>query len=552
MSTRNLPDDPNLDQLKKQAKALLRRIRAGDPAALALADEFHPVQRLADAQLVIARSYGFASWARLSRHLELVGRYSRSPHRAAVGGRLDTPQQRADEFLRLVTLHYGDDDPVRRTAARRLLDEHPDVARANLFTMVVAGQLDAVRAELADRPTGWAGRQGGPYDWEPLLYLAYSRIDVPDGVPLQIAGLLLDHGADPNAGYLWQGMPSPFTALCGAFGRGEGDQPPHQYRLQLARLLLEAGADPNDSQTMYNCGPGCPPPYDDEHLELLLEFGLGRGDGGPWHDRLTAAHPTPVQLLEDELVFASSAGLRRRVELVVAQGVEVDGRGTAHPVFHGHRAYELAALNGHTGIGELLRAAGAAPLDDVHRLLAAAMNGDRAEVARLTDRDPGLADRARQRNPFLPVRAAELGRVPALELLTALGFDLDVMAMGAPLHLAALHGRLDAVRTLIALGADPELRDRSYRATPLDWARHGKQQEVADYLSRLPPQDRCQRSGPNRNLTLSHRPEASLTARKDWRSSAQAVMLAHHGDQDSSARRLGVHLAVPAPDRGRR
>lgn len=484
MPTRNLPDDPNLDQLRKQAKALLRRIRAGDPAATALADEFHPIQRLADAQLVIARSYGFASWARLTRHLALVSHYSRSPHRTPVGG-LGTPEQRADEFLRLATLDYGGDDPVRRTAAQRLLDEHPDLARTNIYTMVVAGDLDAVRAELTRNPTGLANRQGGPYDWEPLLYLAYGRIDAPDGAPVEIARLLLHHGADPDAGYLWQGLPSPFTALCGAFGRGEGDQPPHQYRLELARVLLEAGADPNDAQTIYNCGLGCVPPYDDDHLELLLEFGLGRGDGGPWHERLTAAHPTPGQLLADELVFASSAGLLHRVQLIVAQGIDVDERGTEHPLFHGHRAYELAALNGHTRVGEVLRAAGAAPLDDVHQLLAAAMNGDRAEVGRLVAADPGLAERARSRNPFLPIRAAELGRVAALELLAGLGFDVNVVATGSPLHQAALHGRLDAVQKLIALGADMNLRDRSHHATPLGWAEYAKQQEVADYLSRL-------------------------------------------------------------------
>ena len=176
---------------------------------------------------------------------------------------------------------------------------------------------------------------------------------------MAVAKLLLDNGADPNAGYLWQGMPSPFTAVTGAFGRGENDQPPHQNRLELARLLLTAGADANDSQTMYNCGPGCPPPYDDAHLELLLEFGLGKGDGGPWHERMTTAHPTPRQLLEDELVFASHEGLLHRVQLVLAQGIDPDGRGTEHPIFAGHRAYELAAVQGHTEIAELLLAHGA-------------------------------------------------------------------------------------------------------------------------------------------------------------------------------------------------
>jgi ankyrin repeat protein len=478
MPTRNLPNDPHLDHLRKQAKTLLKQVRDADPEAVALAAEFHPVQTLADAQLVIARSYGFPSWPRIVRHLELVDRYSRSPHRQAVGGPLDTPQQRADEFLRLATLHYGQDDPARRRTAEQLLEQFPDVALSNIYTKVVAGAVDAVRVELAADP--WQAREeGGPYRWEPLLYLTYGRLDVPHQV--EIARLLLDHGADPNAGYLWQGLPSPFTALTGAFGRGEGDQPPHRDRVELARVLLDAGADPNDSQTMYNCGPGCPPPYDDVHLELLLEYGLGRGDGGPWHERMTTAHPTPRELLEDELVFAASAGLAHRVELVLAQGTDPDGRGTRHPVFQGHRAYEFATVLGYTEIADLLRTRDAAPVDDVHELFAAVMRGE------TPDADAELVARAIRRNPYLPIRAAEIGRSEALEPLQRLGFDLNVVAMSAPIHQAAINGHLDTVKKLIELGADPELRDPSYGGNALGWAEHGQQQAVADYLRGLSP-----------------------------------------------------------------
>ncbi|HEY0471000.1 MAG TPA: ankyrin repeat domain-containing protein [Kribbella sp.] len=474
MPTRKLPDDPNLEHLKKQAKTLLRQVRAEDARAVALAAEFHPVNNLADAQLVVARRYGFPSWRRLIRHLDTVSRYSRSPHRQPVGGPLDSPEQRADEFLRLATLHYGADDPARRSQARRLLESHPEVALSNIYTMVVAADPSRLRAALQRDPSA-ATREGGPYQWEPLLYLTYSRLDAPDR--LEAAEILLRNGADPDAGYLWEGLPSPFAAITGAFGRGEGNQPPHQNRLELARLLLEAGADPNDSQTMYNCGPGCPPPYDDDHLELLLEFGLGRGDGGPWHERLTSAHATPRQLLEDELVFASSKGLLHRVQLVLGQGTDPEGRGTEHPIFHGHRAYELAAVQGHSEIAELLRAKGAAPLDEVHELFAAIMQGKPISA------DPELAALAVQRNPYLPIRAAELGRTNALQPLKDLGFDLNVLGTTTPLHEAAFHGHLDTVKKLIELGADPTIEDPGYHSTPRGWAEYNNQQAVVDYLS---------------------------------------------------------------------
>lgn len=71
---RPLPPRPSLEFEHKEAKALLRRLRAGDLEALARARERHPAIdervpiRLADAQLVIAREYGFTSWPKLVRY----------------------------------------------------------------------------------------------------------------------------------------------------------------------------------------------------------------------------------------------------------------------------------------------------------------------------------------------------------------------------------------------------------------------------------------------------------------------------------------------------
>jgi hypothetical protein len=71
MADRHFPVRPNLDQLRHQAKDLLRSIRRRDPSALAELAKHHPSQpkpdaaKLADAQLALARSYGIASWPRL-------------------------------------------------------------------------------------------------------------------------------------------------------------------------------------------------------------------------------------------------------------------------------------------------------------------------------------------------------------------------------------------------------------------------------------------------------------------------------------------------------
>jgi len=76
---RTLPDKPNLNQLKKQAKDLLKAFQAGEPTAI---DEMrahypHPISgpqehvlQLSDAQLVLARAYGFDSWPKLKAFVD--------------------------------------------------------------------------------------------------------------------------------------------------------------------------------------------------------------------------------------------------------------------------------------------------------------------------------------------------------------------------------------------------------------------------------------------------------------------------------------------------
>lgn len=474
MAVRRLPDNPDLEHLKNEARTFQRHVRAGDPEAVAEVRERHPAVgdltafRLADAHLVVARGYGFPSWARLRRHLETIARYSRTPHRQPVGGPLDGPDDLASEFLRLACLTYGGDDVARHRRARELLAEHPGIARHSIHSIAAVGDVAAARALLATDPAQ-ARREGGPYAWEPLLYLAYSRLDSGQlrHSTLEVARMLLGRGADPNAGYLWEGLTSPFTALAGAFGGGEDDvnQPPHQHAVELARLLLEAGADPNDSQALYNrqFRPS------DDHLELLFEYGLGRGDGGPWHARLAPAHPTAAEMVEDQLLWAASRNLVERVRLLLLHGVAVDGRGTWHLGVGGASAYAIAVLSGNTEIAGLLRAAGAAPvaLDPAQELVAACLRGDGAAVDVLLAGDSDLGARAAAAEPDAVIRAASLGRLDAVRLLVGLGFDVNVVRRTTALHEAAAGDDLPMVELLLELGADLGAVDREFGATPL-------------------------------------------------------------------------------------
>ena len=78
MSVCGLPVRPNLRQLQRQAKELLRGILGGDGNAIAELREHHPesidpsAAKLANAQLVLARRYGASSWTRLVQAVRLA------------------------------------------------------------------------------------------------------------------------------------------------------------------------------------------------------------------------------------------------------------------------------------------------------------------------------------------------------------------------------------------------------------------------------------------------------------------------------------------------
>lgn len=487
MHVHSLPADPSLEHLRNEAKSLQRRYRETEPQVIALVREVDPSSpdpasfRRADAQRIVARLYGFASWPKLVRHVELVKPITRRPHLVPVDG----PAEGAalgDRFLALACLTYGADDPSRPERARAILAAHPELAGSSLHIAAAVGDVGAAERLLAADP-GAAVADGGPHAFAPLLYLAYSRVVSPTAHAshLEVARLLLAAGADPNAGFLHEGLSPPFTALTGIFGGGEGGntQPPHPAGLPLARLLLEAGADPNDGQTLYNChfGPS------DDHLELLFEYGLGKGGDRNWHRRLPQLE-SPREMLEDQLLFAAANGHPGRVELLLRHGVDPNGRGTSHPILRGRSAIELALENGSAEIVALLRAAGVAEpaLDPVDRLLAALVAGDRAAVDDLIAGAPGLLEQARVRAPTKIAVAARQGRAEAVRLLVEHGFEVDARRGGTALHEVAWAGSVEMVDLLLSLGADPTIRDTEHHAPPSGWAAYNGHTDLAERL----------------------------------------------------------------------
>src|SRR5215469_3438165 len=250
MTLQQLPERANVEQLKKQAKSLLHAARSQDPAALrrfqaTLASRSLNQDTIAlhDAQFVIAREYGFKSWNDLREHVE-----ERSlPFSDAV-----------DEFVRCAT-------GGAQGRALRLLARHEGIVHANLFTELVLGDDEAVKARLRAHPEA-AVQQGGAQNWEPLLYVCHTCLhhgspELANGL-VNIARRLLRQGANPNGEYDWKWHRElPRTALWGSLiAKGH---------IGLAEVLLESGANPTDGVSMHiAAGSGNLPA-----LELLHRFG---------------------------------------------------------------------------------------------------------------------------------------------------------------------------------------------------------------------------------------------------------------------------------------
>ncbi len=163
-----------------------------------MVEEFHPRRGLlgqddpsrfkrSDAQLMIARLYGFGSWARLRDHLRLVDEFARPD--PADGD----PEVPADRFVSLACVSYGDDDVAARLAiGRRMLEDDPGLSAETVAAMATAGN-HRLLAERHATANGLVHELCGPQWWPPLLYATYSRIEEPDHEVLGRGRIRHDH-----------------------------------------------------------------------------------------------------------------------------------------------------------------------------------------------------------------------------------------------------------------------------------------------------------------------------------------------------------------------
>ena len=480
--SRALTPKTTVELLRREAKRWLKALRAGDAAAAARLHAAWPgapaEPRLRDVQHALARDSGVENWIALKAAVAEL----------ALAGKSEA--ERADQVLR----HGWDGDPA---AARRLLARHPEIARFSLFTAAASGDLAEVERRLAADPEA-ARRTGGPLGWTALACVTYGRLDSAN--TLAIARRLLEAGADPNFQFD-DGWGSPFKVLTGAVGMGEGAKPVHPQALELVELLIGAGANPYDSQALYSISiVGA----DTQWYEVLWRQCETHGALDGWRvagkDRLGGAKGFSTL----DYLLGNAVGQNHLVRgaWLLERGANPNG---AH-FYTGQPLHALAQLSGFQEMAALLERHGAKPaqLAGAQAFQAACLRGDEAEARALLSTDPSLALDA---GPLLA--AAGFGNARAVDLLLRLGARSDALDHEgiSPLHRAVQSGSLEAVRRLVGVGADVNLRERRWRGTPMSWAVVLGQPHIADELAPLSRDVRA-----FANLARLDRLEAVLTA----------------------------------------
>src|SRR5215470_9480300 len=227
---RPLPPNPNLDKQRKLAKTLARDYWRGKRDAIERVHALHPKPPaphdfvLSDAQLVIARGYGFAGWPQMKRKIESLTKSPVELFKAAVkAGDVDHVRQLLRSYPVLMSKinepMFGFGSPAVH------------IARANLDL------LDLLLAHGADLNARTSWDKGG--------FGVLEQVEPDEAAPLIARGARIDVWAAANLGMMAElaaliaGEPS----LVHAKG-GDGNRPLHFARtIEIARFLLAHGAE---------------------------------------------------------------------------------------------------------------------------------------------------------------------------------------------------------------------------------------------------------------------------------------------------------------------
>jgi ankyrin repeat protein len=367
-------------------------------------------------------------------------------------------------------VHGTSDHRMYAHAARRILRDHPWIARDSIYTAVVCGDLQEVERILTERPEA-ARAPGGARGWEPLLYLCFTRFPHQPSIDnaVAIARALLDRGANPNAFYM--AGDSSYTALVGAAGQGEQDSPRQPQSAALFEVLLEHGAQPFDIQVLYNTHFKC-----DMIWWLDLVYARTHGKDAGWDDpdwRMLdmGGYGPGAYFILNSAIHANAVDVAR---WALERGASPNVPVSRHPRFKPRLTlYDSAMLQGATEIADLLARHGATrgtrPLDDEEAFLADCFKLDRAAVRSHLAKHPEYLS-----STAAIFAAAERDRADVVEMLLDAGVPIEIEdeRKQRALHVAAGADARRVAKLLVDRGAFVDPHESVYDSTPLGFALH--------------------------------------------------------------------------------
>jgi ankyrin repeat protein len=550
-STRSLPKHPDLDQLRRQAKELLEAFRAGDTTAIAEVQAHYRGAGATDfalheAQLVLARAYGFGSWPRLKAFVD-----------GGTGGaamikpvELEAADGR-DTWDTIVAASAGD-----VATLRRLLKRDPRLARTGYWYAPAVhfaareGQVEAVRLlldfgadpegnGLNDRNLIEMARERGHEHIAQMLEQERERrgrvVAQPADHPIHKAAALGETDAvrallDADAALVNRGARQGVTPLhCAVLGGSP----------QMVNLLLDRGANihartPGDLQVIdFAIWGERGPSVNDDIVRLLVSRGAtydltiaaARGDRASVQ-RMLDDNPSRISETRPNGRRPLSAAVERGhddiVRLLLERGANPRWE---EPDAPRGRSLHAASRMGNLAMVKLLLEHGADPNEDIDSTASAVVFAATPEIRALLESRGG--EPLRDDDDVVGRLVADPRATHQLGTAFTMSADRPEMLarlLDAGLRMPAVHtscqGYLlkpDALRTLLAHGMSPDqmnwqhqtllhhasgswqdtsecaailldagatiaARDDDYRSTPLAWAARAGRPQMVEFL----------------------------------------------------------------------
>ncbi|MBV9266323.1 MAG: ankyrin repeat domain-containing protein, partial [Acidobacteriaceae bacterium] len=443
--SRQLPQKPSLQYLKKQAKELLRSVRVG---------------KLAEAQHALANEYGFASWAKLKAHVEAI---SLSPAEALKAAVCDTDAARVREVLEgHPELRENIDDPLPGYG----FGQHALFAAVQRSDRETIDVLLRAGADIRKKTEWWAGGFGVLDDCDPGMANF-----------LRARGALLDAHSASRLGMMPELRQFVVSDATVVHARGGDGQTPLHFAstVEFAEFLLANGADIDALDVDHESTPA------QYMLRVLQKRHYPR-------DRQDVARYLVARGCRTDLLMAAALGdmdlVRRHLDIdpgCIRMSVSEEWFPKRDPRSGGtiyiwelgasRTAHSVARDFGHEEVFELLMQRTPEEL----KLALACELGDETVFQEFLYRHPDATKSLSKADQQKLPNGAQNNNTKAVRLMLEAGWPVDTPGeMGATaLHWAAFNGNAEMTREILRFHPDVDVKSQEYEGTALSWAVYG-------------------------------------------------------------------------------